>query len=108
MSLPIFSANEPTTIPAKVFDKWWVNSITINAPNPNGDANAEVILIKFRTDENNIAELSSETAFLNINNILTTAQSDQELGAAVYSLMNYIMKVGIEKGIIQSNNKETI
>jgi hypothetical protein len=102
MSLPILNAADPTIVPAKTFDKWWVNQITIKAPNPNGDATAEVVLMKFRTDENNIAELSSETIFINLDNILTTAQTDQELGAAVYALMSYIMKIGIERGIVKT------
>ena len=104
MSIPVLLASDPTVVPAKTFDKWWINQITIKAPNPNGDASAEVILMKFRTDENNMAELSSEVTFLNIDNILSSAQFDQDLGTAVYALMSYIMKVGIEKGIIQANN----
>ena len=37
-NLPIFNASEPNTVPAKVYDKIWIEQIVIQAPDPNGDA----------------------------------------------------------------------
>jgi hypothetical protein len=100
MSLPILVAAQPTEVPAKVFDKWWVQTILIQAPNPNGDASAHVVLGKFRTDENGVAELSGETQTLDVPALLSAAQTDPELGAVVAGLLGYVMKVGQQQGVV--------
>lgn len=100
MAIPVLVAAQPTEVPAKVFDKWWVQTILIQAPNPNGDANAHVVLRKFRTDDNGTAELSEETTTLDVPGLLSAAQTDPELALAVGSLLGYIMKVGKEQGVV--------
>lgn len=102
MSLPILNASEPTVVPSKTFDKWWIKEINIIAPDPNGDAHAHVVLAKFRTKDDGLAELSSETNDLNIMNILSSSQNDGELASIINYLMTYIARVGIEQGIIKS------
>ena len=47
MSLPILNAVEPTVIPAKTYDRVWVEEIVIRAPDPNGDVVGEVKLHKY-------------------------------------------------------------
>lgn len=103
MSLPILTASNPTTVPAKTYDKWWINNININAPDPNGDAYANVTLVKFATNEDGSASVSNEYANLDMNALLSGASSDPELASVIVGLMNYIMKVGQSKGIISTS-----
>jgi hypothetical protein len=100
MSLPILAATNPTTVPAKVYDKWWISNININAPDPNGDAYASVSLVKFATNEDGSASVSNEYVNLDMNALLSGASSDPELASVIIGLMNYIMKVGQSRGII--------
>lgn len=103
MSLPILSASNPTTVPAKVYDKWWIDTINIVAPDPNGDARASVTLVKFSTNEDGTASVSNEFTTLQINGLLSDASSDPELASVITGLMNYIMKIGQSQGIIATN-----
>ena len=100
MSLPILAATNPTTVPAKVYDKWWISNIIINSPDPNGDAYANVTLAKFATNEDGSATLSNEYTNLEMQGLLSGASSDPELASVIVGLMNYIMKVGQDRGII--------
>lgn len=100
MSLPILAAANPTTVPAKVYDKWWISNINIIAPNPNEDAFASVTLVKFATNEDGSASMSNEQTNLDMNALLSGASSDPELASVIIGLMNYIMKVGRGRGII--------
>ena len=45
--LPTIEPIEPSTIPSKTYDKYWVVNVNINAPNAGGDATASVFLRKF-------------------------------------------------------------
>ena len=103
MSLPILTASDPTTVPAKVYDKWWISNINIIAPNPNQDASASVTLVKFATNEDGSASLSDECAYLDMGGLLSGAPSDPELASVIVGLMNYIMKVGQDRGIIANS-----
>lgn len=103
MSLPILTASSPTTVPAKVYDKWWINTINISAPDPNGDAYASVTLVKFATNEDGTASVLNEYVNLEMSALLSGASSDPELAQVIIGLMNYIMKVGQERGIVANN-----
>jgi hypothetical protein len=103
MSLPILSASNPTTVPAIVYDKWWIQKIEIQAPSPNHDASANIVLIKFATNEDGSATVSNETASMEMNNLLSNSANDPELASVIGGLMNYIMKVGQNQGIIAIN-----
>lgn len=103
MNLPILSASNPTTVPAKIYDKWWIDTINIVAPDPNGDARASVTLVKFATNEDGTISSSNEFATLEMNGLLSGAASDPELASVISGLMNYIMKVGQAQGIIAAS-----
>jgi hypothetical protein len=104
MSLPILSATNPTTVPAIVYDKWWIQKIEIQAPSPNHDASANIILVKFATNEDGIATVSNETVAMEMNNLLSNATNDPELAMVIGGLMNYIMKVGQNRGIVAAES----
>jgi hypothetical protein len=100
MPIETIVASEPTSIPAKVYDKWWVSNIGIHAPNVNGDANAMVTLTKFRDLPDGTKEASDERVNFRIEKILEKAQTDANLAAVVESLMSYVVAKATELGKI--------
>lgn len=95
---PIFTSNA-AVVPAKVFDKLWVQEITISAPSPTNDAAARVKFKKFASTEAG-PELSSEPPiFLDINTLFSRAETDAELAAIIKQLMAYVRKVALQRGI---------
>lgn len=100
MAIPTLTAATPLTVPAKVYDKIWVEEVVISAPDPNGDASARVRLRKF-TVVAGVAEFEPNPGeWLQIDNLLTNAQTDADLAQVVSSLMSYIAKVGVAQGVI--------
>lgn len=100
--LPIFNATDPKIIPAKVYDKIWIEEIVIRAPDPNGDVYGEVKLSKYGIFEG-VAELSPEGGqWVRVENMLSKADSDNDLQVAISALLAYVGKVGVENNIISN------
>lgn len=100
MAIPTLTAATPLTVPAKVYDKIWVEEVVISAPDPNGDASARVRLRKF-TVVDGVAELEPTPGnWLQINDLLANSETDADLAQVVSSLMAYIAKVGAAEGVI--------
>lgn len=99
--LPNIEPIEPSIIPAKTYDKYWVEEVNISAPNVNGDAVARVKLRKFGVFDG-VAEFMPGDQGTNmfIGNILSKSSEDSELANIVQSLLLYIRKAGIEQGLV--------
>ena len=98
--LPILNALEPTVIPAKTYDRVWVEEIVIRAPDPNGDVNGEVKLHKYGIFDS-IAELEPGNGqWVRVDNMLAKAAEDTDLQTAISALLAYVGKLGIENNII--------
>ena len=118
-NLPIFPANETSTIPAKVYDKIWVKEIVIKAPDPNGEVQGEVKLTKYgmfdsgEVNESGVpikkAEMweESKDIWLRVDNMLTTADTDADLDTALQALLGYVYKLGVMNGVIVNPNPTT-
>lgn len=100
MPIETIMATQPTTIPSKTYDKWWISSIMIQSPNVNGDANAMVTLTKFRTLEDGTNEASNERVNFSVDKLMEKAQTDSNLAAIIEGLMEYIVEAATEKEII--------
>ena len=99
MAIDTLFAASPHVINA-TYDKVWVSEIVISAPDLGGDAQARVLLRKFRSTESG-AEFSPEAGeWITVDSIIAGAESDPDLAAAVGSLMAYVAKKGIEAGIV--------
>lgn len=99
MTLPILYAQSPLSVPAKVYDKIWIELIEISAPSPDSDATARVRLRRFQTADG-VSELEQNSFLLVVDNIIAASDTDPDLAVAVNALMTYIAKKGIEDGII--------
>lgn len=97
--IPTIYAAEPTVIPSQTYDKWWVRSVAISALHPGGDAHARVELVKFRTTADGTVESSSDTAEIEIENVISVAATDPALGAVVAGLLDYVRAVCVSRGI---------
>ena len=99
MAIQRLLAANPTVYNA-VYDAIWVSEIVISAPDLGGDAQARVLLRKFRSTESG-AEFSPEPGeWITVDSIIAGAESDPDLAAAVGSLMAYVAKVGIQNGVV--------
>jgi len=100
MELPLLIAAQPLAVPARTYDRVWIEAIEITAPSPSGDATARVRLRRFDVDESGVVHTEPDSQKLEVENLLASAQSDPDLAAAVGSLMAYIAKGGIQQGVI--------
>ena len=97
MAIETLYAATPTV--TAVYDKIFVSEIVVQAE-LNGDAQARVLLRKFRSTESG-AEFSPEAGeWITVDSIIAGAESDPDLAAAVGSLMAYVAKKGVEAGVI--------
>jgi hypothetical protein len=102
MSLPILSAASPTSIPAKVYDRIWIEDITIKGADPNGEISGAVKLRKYGMFDG-VAELDPNyEKWITIPNMLEVSATDTDLAAAMGSLIAYVNKLGQENDIISS------
>lgn len=103
IDLPILNAVMPTVIPAKTYDRVWVEEIIIRAPDPNDDVNGEVKLHKYGIVDG-VAELDPNGGqWVRVDNMLAKSTEDTDLQNAISSLLNYVAKVGIENNIISAD-----
>lgn len=100
--LPILNAADPTLVPAKMYDRIWVEEIIIRAPDPNGDVNGEVKLHKYGMFDG-VAELEPNGGqWIRVEGMLSQANEDTDLQTAINALLSYVNKLGIENNIIAS------
>lgn len=103
MDLPLLLAAQPLSVPARNYDRVWIEAVEITAPSPSGDAVARVRLRRFDVDDEGVVHTEPDSQKIEVENLLAAAQTDLDLAAAVGSLMAYIAKVGIEQGVIAEN-----
>jgi hypothetical protein len=100
MPVPVLQAADPLTIPAKVYDKVWVEEVIISAPDPNGEVNGRVRLRRFTVVEG-VAELEPEQGqWVEVKDVLAGSEADADLAAVMSSLLTYIAKIGVEEGVV--------
>jgi hypothetical protein len=100
MTPPLLIAASPLTVPARNYDRVWIEAIEITAPSPSGDATARVRLRRFDVDEAGVVHTEPDSQKLEVENLLAASQADPDLAAAVGSLMSYIAKIGVAQGVI--------
>lgn len=100
MSLLILNAVEPTVIPAKIYDRIWIEEIAIRAPDPNGDAIGEVKLRKYGVFDG-VAELEPGNGqWIRVENMLAKSSEDNDLAIVMSALLTYIGKIGVENNVV--------
>lgn len=111
--LPVLPAANPTVIPAKTYDRVWIEEVIIKAPDPNGEIVGEVKMHKYgmfpRKDQDgndiSVAELDPKGGkWIRIENMLEEAESDSDLQIAFGALVGYVAKIGAENNVISSGS----
>jgi hypothetical protein len=98
--LPILNAVEPTVIPAKTYDRVWVEEVVIRAPDPNGDVVGEVKLHKYGMFDG-VAELEPGNGqWIRVENMLAKSAEDADLQTAMSALLAYVGKIGVENNVV--------
>lgn len=101
--MSFIAATEPTVVPPvpeKTFDKYWIQSLTINATDPPV-ANLSATLRKFRATEEGGVEFSPEPGvFVALNDLLTLAQTDAEIAQIMGLIYAKMQAVGTEQGVL--------
>ena len=97
--IPTLYAAEVLSISA-TYEKLWLREVVISAPVVGGEAEARVMLTRFRTTDTGVEEAPAEPLRLHLRDLLAGADADPDLAAVVESLMRYVAKAGVEQGVI--------
>lgn len=98
--LPVLSAVNPEVIPAKTYDRIWIEEVVIRAPDPNGDILGEVKLRKYGMFDG-VAEFEPGNGqWIRVENMLTKSQTDATLQTAMTAIVGYVMQIGVENNVI--------
>lgn len=100
--LPILTATNPETIPAKTYDRVWIEEVVIRAPDPNGDFLGEVKLRKYGMFDG-IAEFEPGNGqWIRVENILEQSNSNETLQTAMNALITYVAQLAVENSIVSA------
>jgi hypothetical protein len=100
MNTPLLIAADPLVVPARVYDRVWVELIEIAAPSPSGDATASIRLRRFCVGDEGAVHVEPDSQRITVANLLATADEDADLAAAVSAIMGYVAKVGVQQGVV--------
>jgi len=99
MNIPTLVAAKPTEINA-VYDKFWVSEVIISSDQIGGQLTARVRLTKFRDTPGGLEKCPDADTWLTVNDLMSAADDDQDLAAAVAAIVAAIQKVGRQEGAI--------
>ena len=99
--IPVLHTSESATLTyAATYDRIWVREVVISSPQIGGEAEARVMLARYRLTETGVEEAPAEPLRLHLRDLLAGADADPDLAAVVESLMRYVAKAGIAEGLI--------
>ena len=96
----LYTAPSATVSINAVYDRIWLREVVISAPQIGGEAEARVMLARYRLTDDGVEEAPAEPLRLHLRDLLAGADADPDLAAVVTSLMAYVAKAGIEQGLI--------
>jgi hypothetical protein len=99
--IPVLYTSESATLTyAATYSRIWVREVVISSPQIGGEAEARVMLTRYRLTDDGVEEAPAEPLRLHLKDLLSSADSDPDLAAVVESLMKYVAKAGIAEGLI--------
>jgi hypothetical protein len=96
--LPVLVATDPVTRPAVVYDRWWLQSLIVQAPTPTGEATATVILARYSSAD---GSLSGETTTITLPDLFGRLGDDYTLASAMAGIVQVVQRIAAEKGLVQ-------
>lgn len=100
--LPVLNASNPTEIPAKVYDRVWIEEVIIRARDPNGDFGGEVKLHKYGMFDGKAELAPGNGKWIFVEEILKKSDEDSDLQAAMNALIAYVAKLGVENDVVST------
>lgn len=101
MAIP---ATKPTNVPAqsaRVYDKWWMTQMMVQAGDPNKKVRATVMLKKYATLPDGSFELEDgQATTVVIDDLFHVAQSNTDVATAISALMTAVASYGASKGVL--------
>ena len=97
--IPTLYAAEPLSI-AATYGKLWLREVVISAPVVGGEAEARVMLTRFRTSDTGVEEAPAEPLRLHLKDLIAGADADADLASAIGAIMAYVAKAGVAEGVI--------
>ena len=96
----LYTAPSATVSINAVYDRIWLRECVIQASQIGGEAEARVMLARYRLTETGVEEAPAEPLRLHLKDLLAGADADPDLAAVVSALMAYVAKAGIAEGLI--------
>lgn len=96
----LYTAPSATVSINAVYDRIWLREVVIQASQIGGEAEARVMLARYRLTDDGVEEAPAEPLRLHLRDLLAGADADPDLAAVVESLMRYVAKAGSEQGLI--------
>jgi len=97
--MPVMHAATALEIHA-TYDRLWIKEVVVSAPSIGGDAEARVFLQRYRVVGDACEEAPEAPTVLTVPNVLSGADADTDLAAAVASLVRYVAKAAADKGLV--------
>jgi len=96
----LYTSPDATVSINAVYDRIWLREVVISAPQIGGEAEARLMLARYRLTETGVEEAPAEPLRLHLTDLLAGADADPDLAAAISAIMAYVAKAGIEQGVI--------
>lgn len=96
----LYTAPSATVSINAVYDRIWLREVVIQASQIGGEAEARVMLARYRLTDDGVEEAPAEPLRLHLTDLLAGADADPDLAAAISAIMTYVAKAGIEQGVI--------
>lgn len=96
----LYTAPSSTVSINAVYHRVYVKEIVISSPQIGGEAEARVMLTRYRVTDEGVEEAPAEPLRLHLKDLLAGADADPDLAAVVTSLMAYVAKAGVAEGVI--------
>ena len=96
----LYTAPDATISINATYDRVWLRECVIQASQIGGEAEARVMLARYRLTDTGVEEAPAEPLRLHLKDLLAGADSDPDLAAVVTALMNYVAKAGVAEGLI--------
>ena len=99
--IPVLYCSPETVVrPTGVYDRIWVREIVVSSPQIGGEAEARVMLARYRLTDTGAEEAPAEPLRLHLRDLLAGADADPDLANAIGAIMAYVAKAGVEQGVI--------
>jgi len=96
----LYTAPSATVSINAVYDRIWLREVVISAPVVGGEAEARVMLARYRLTDDGVEEAPAEPLRLHLRDLLAGADADPDLANALGAIMAYVGKAGVAEGVI--------